>query len=835
MQFQLPEGLIGLNDDQVLESRIKHGPNVQQLEQKLLILRLLGDIIKDPLLIILFGVSVIYLLLGDYTDAYFMLFAILVVFSISFFQDHRSQTSLKALEALSTPLSQVIRNGELISVPTADLVPGDLVVNEEGSSLQADGDILYSHDFSINESSLTGESFPVFKNESSSDHQVFQGTSVASGLVVFKVVATGSHTRLGKLGKSLVDIREERSPLQIQIDRFVKRMSLIGIIIFLGLWAFHFYKTHNWLSSLLEGLTLAMAIIPEEIPVAFTTFMAIGAWKLMQRGIIIKKMQTVEALGSTTVLCTDKTGTITENRMSFAGMYAHENQKFSLPGDELDPQALKVLEAAMWASEPIPFDPMEHTIHQLYETHFKDDQRQHFKMIHEYPLSGMPPMMTHIHENGKGSRIIATKGAPEAIIRVSALPDIEKEKVLQAVHHFTLEGFRVLGVATAQWNGNDFPKKQQGFHFSFSGLVAFYDPPKDGIKTVFDTLNKAGIAVKVFTGDNARTTNSIAKLAGIRDADKHIDGKELMELPPDKFREAVRSNILFSRMFPEAKLSAVESLKKDNQVVAMLGDGVNDGPALKSAHIGVAMGRKGTEIARNAAALVLVKDDLSSLIDGIAAGRRIYANLKKAIQYIISIHIPIILTVSLPLLLGWMYPVIFTPIHVIFLELIMGPTCSIAYENEPMEKNAMFVPPRQPSKTFFHWNELAISIAQGLVITAGILFMYQFEVLQGGSESEVRTAVFFTLIASNIILTLVNRSFYYSIFETLRYRNRLLTGMLVATAALLGLMLTLPFVRDFFRLAPPTWEMIGWGLGTAAVAVLWIEVVKWWRRTQQPA
>lgn len=830
MQFQLPEGLIGLNDDQVLESRIKHGPNVQQLEQKLLILRLLGDIIKDPLLIILFGVSVIYLLLGDYTDAYFMLFAILVVFSISFFQDHRSQTSLKALEALSTPLSQVIRNGELISVPTADLVPGDLVVNEEGSSLQADGDILYSHDFSINESSLTGESFPVFKNESSSDHQVFQGTSVASGLVVFKVVATGSHTRLGKLGKSLVDIREERSPLQIQIDRFVKRMSLIGIIIFLGLWAFHFYKTHNWLSSLLEGLTLAMAIIPEEIPVAFTTFMAIGAWKLMQRGIIIKKMQTVEALGSTTVLCTDKTGTITENRMSFAGLYAFENQKFTSPGEHISNTALKVLNTAMWASEPIPFDPMEITIHQLYASHNQHDDRPHFKMIHEYPLGGTPPMMTHIHENEHGARIIAAKGAPEAIIRVCSLTDAEKENIHHAVHQYTKDGYRVLGIASAPFNGDDFPATQQEFPFSFVGLIAFYDPPKKGIKEVFQNLSKAGIQVKVFTGDNARTTHSIARLAGIQGADKHIDGEDLMQLQPLPFQEAVRHYILFSRMFPEAKLAAVEALKKDQQVVAMLGDGVNDGPALKSAHIGVAMGKKGTEIARNAAALVLVKDDLSSLIDGIAAGRRIYSNLKKAIQYIISIHIPIILTVSLPLLLGWIYPTIFTPIHVIFLELIMGPTCSIAYENEPMEKNAMLLPPRKVSKTFFHMNELAISILQGLVITAGILFMYQMEAHKGASEYEVRTAVFFTLISSNILLTLVNRSFYYSIFVTLRYHNWLLRSILLFTAALLALMLTVPFIRDFFRLAPITWQVAGWGVGTAAVCVLWIELVKMWKR-----
>ena len=828
--MQLPKELIGLTDDQVMEARKAHGANVQTKTGEHSGWKIFFGLLKEPMLILLIGVSVIYLILGQNSDAYFMIFAVVVVSGISFYQDHRSQNSLKALEALNVPLSMVIRNGDVTQIPTPDIVPGDLVMNEEGSTLQADGDIMYSHDFSINESSLTGESLPAYKSEFSADKKVYQGTSASSGLVVFKVTTTGSNTKLGQLGKSLMEIHEERSPLQLQIDHFVKRMTLIGILIFMLLWGFHFQKTHHLLASLLEGLTLAMAILPEEIPVAFTTFMAIGAWKLMKRGIIIKKMQTVEALGSTTVLCADKTGTITENRMSFGGLYAFDKDRIYVDDTHLDPPALTVLEAAMWASEPIPFDPMEKTIHQLYGLHFEADRRPWFNLIHEYPLGGTPPMMTHIHEDANGERIIAAKGAPEAILRLCRLTEEEKQKTQRVLDQFTMEGYRVLGVATTIFPGKPFPDNQTDFEFTFSGFVAFFDPPKEGIQNVFQSFYEAGLDVKVFTGDNARTTISIAKLAGLRGYEKHIDGEELMRLPPDEFQAAVRQYTLFSRMFPEAKLAAVESLKKDHQVVAMLGDGVNDGPALKSANIGIAMGKKGTEIAKNAAALVLVKDDLSSLIDGIAAGRRIYTNLKKAIQYIISIHIPIILTVALPLLLGWTYPVIFMPIHVIFLELIMGPTCSIAYENEPMEKNAMHLPPRKVSKTFFQWNELMMSLLQGLVITVGILFMYQLEVYRGGTESDVRTAVFMTLISSNILLTLVNRSFYYSIIDTFRFGNRLLAGILISTAGLLCLILVVPFIRDFFRLAPVSSDMILWSLPVSMVSVLWIEVVKWLRR-----
>src|SRR5690606_17271725 len=362
-----------------------------------------------------------------------------------------------------------------------------------------------------------------------------------------------------------------------------------------------------------------------------------------------------------------------------------------------------------------------------------------------------------------------------------------------------VKGYRILGVAKSDFKENDYPGKQQDIPFLFIGLLAFYDPPKKNIREVFTAFNEAGIIVKIITGDNAITTNAIARQAGVPDAESVMNGEELMKLDEAGMISAIHDTTVFTRMFPEAKLAIVNALKKDDQVVAMIGDGVNDGPALKAAHIGIAMGEKGTEIAKSAADLIVVDDKLNKLVDGVASGRRIYTNIKKAVQYIVSIHIPIILTVSLPLFLGWVYPNIFTPVHVIFLELIMGPMCSIVYENEPMEKNTMQQPPRKISNTFLSWNEMWLSVLQGLVISAGILFIYQHAVQNGADETLTRSMVFSTLVISNIFLSLVNRSFYYSFIESLKNRNSLMLLVNSLTVILLIIILRVPIVADFFK------------------------------------
>ena len=829
-QYNIPKQLSGLTEAELKTSREKFGFNQAENTIKSAWYTLLFDILKEPMLLLLIAVSVIYVMVGNYSEALFMFGAIIAVSGISFYQDNRSKKALKALEKLNEPLSTVIRNSKVIQIPTHDIVVGDLCIVEEGKMINADGKIVHSNDFSVNEASLTGESFSVFKNPETDDNKVYSGTLVVSGLAVFEVENIGAKTKLGKIGQSIQNIKEEISPLQLQITKFVKWMAVIGIAVFLMVWAYSFWQSRDIVQSLLAGLTLAMSILPEEIPVAFTTFMALGSWKLMKQGVIIKRSSIVETLGSTTVICTDKTGTITENSMKLKALFDFKSNRVFDDKNFDKLELSQLIPFAMWSSEPVPFDPMEKTLHKVYEETQTSDQRKDFQMIHEYPLEGKPPMMTHIFENNSGERIIAAKGAPEAILEVSQLSEDKKENLRQQIQDFGKQGYRVLGVAKCDFEGNDFPEKQQDFKFEFLGFTVFYDPPKKNIQQVFKKIYDAGIKVKVITGDNADTTNTIAQQAGIKNNIPAVTGSEIANHSETELMTLSNETTLFTRMFPEAKLSVVNALKQSGEVVAMLGDGVNDAPALKAAHIGVAMGNKGTEIAKAAAALVITNDDLDKLIIGIEAGRRIYTNIKKAIQYIISIHIPIILTVSLPLFLGWIYPNIFTPVHVIFLELIMGPTCSIVYENEPIEKNAMQQKPRKMTETFLNWRELSISIIQGLMITVGVLFAYQLAVQNGASEEKTRAMVFTTLIFANVFLSLTNRSFTYGLFESFKNKNILFPLIIGATLVLLFAILYIPVFSKFFHISSLNLKDLGIAILIAMVSVLWFEGYKWLKR-----
>lgn len=832
-QYNIPKQLSGLTEAELKTSREKFGFNQAENTIKSAWYTLLFDILKEPMLLLLIAVSVIYVIVGNYSEALFMLGAIIAVSGISFYQDNRSKKALEAIEKLNEPLSTVIRNSKVMQIPTHDIVVGDLCIVEEGKMINADGKIVHSNDFSVNEASLTGESFSVFKNPETDDNKVYSGTLVVSGLAVFEVENIGAKTKLGKIGQSIQNIKEETSPLQLQITKFVKSMAFIGFVVFLMVWAYSFWQSRNIVQSLFAGLTLAMSILPEEIPVAFTTFMALGSWKLMKQGVIIKRSSIVETLGSTTVICTDKTGTITENSMKLKALFDFKsNQVFddtSFDKSELS----ELIQFAMWGSEPVPFDPMEKTLHKVYEETQTSDQRKDFQMVHEYPLEGKPPLMTHIFENNLGERIIAAKGAPEAILAVSQLSEDEKENLSQQIQEFGKQGCRVLGVAKCDFKGNNFPEKQQEFNFDFLGFTVFYDPPKQNIQQVFRKIYDAGIKVKVITGDNADTSNAIAQQAGIKNNSPAVNGSEITQHSEAELMALSNETTLFTRMFPEAKLLVVNALKQSGEIVAMLGDGVNDAPALKAAHIGVAMGNKGTEIAKAAAALVITNDDLDKLIIGIEAGRRIYTNIKKAIQYIISIHIPIILTVSLPLFLGWIYPNIFTPVHVIFLELIMGPTCSIVYENEPIEKNAMQQKPRKMTETFLNWRELSISIIQGLMITVGVLFAYQLAVQSGSNEETTRAMVFTTLIFANVFLSLTNRSFTYSLFESFKNKNILFPLITLATLILLFAILYIPVFSNFFHVSSLNLKDLGITVLIALVSVLWFELYKWRKRRSQ--
>lgn len=823
-------GIKGLTDEEVLAARKAHGTNLLSYKKETGFLDALKSVIKEPMVILLLVASSIYFISGNLGDGIFLAAAIVLVGSISLYQDSKSRRALEKLKSLTQPNSSVIRNGEVRGIPSEQLVIGDSLMVEEGTLIPADGIIVHSNDFSVNESILTGESFAVFKNAEHANNSIFSGTTVASGLAIATVTKIGNKTELGKIGMSLENIQEEKTPLERQISNFVRNMSIWGGVAFLLVWGINYLKSHDVLDSLLQALTLAMSILPEEIPVAFTTFMALGAWRLMKMGIVVKQMKTVEALGSATVICIDKTGTITENKMKLVKLFTMASGEISSVDKDMNENEKELVRLAMWASEPIPFDPMETALHEAYMQMDSLDERPNYKMVHEYPLSGKPPMMTHLFENNPGNRIIAAKGAPEAFFEISDLTPKEKVQIADTIATLGKDGYRLLGVGLADFKGAGYPNYQQDFQFAFKGIVAFYDPPKKNIDSVLQDFDTAGINVKLVTGDYAATATAIAKQIGFKGYEKCMSGDELMLLSDSELQKKVQDTQVFTRMFPDAKLRIVTAIKANKEVVAMIGDGVNDAPALKAAHFGIAMGTKGTEIAKQAASLILVDDDLSKMVDAIAMGRKIYTNLKKAIQYIISIHIPIILTVFIPLALGWLYPTIFSPSHVILLELIMGPTCSIIYENEPMEEHTMLKKPRPFTATFFKFKELVTSIIQGLAITVGALSVYQYAVAQGYDESVTRTMVFMVLIVANIFLTLVNRSFYFSIFTTLKYKNNLVPIIIGITIAIAALLLWLPAFTSFFKFKTLNSHQLGVCILTGGISVLWYELVKWKNR-----
>ncbi len=820
--------ILGLSNREVTAARSKYGANSLSFKKENGFTDALKGLAKEPMVILLLVTSSIYFISGKAGDGIFLASAIVLVAGISLYQDSRSRNALEKLKDFSQPKCKVIRAGEVLQIKSEELVVGDSLMVEEGTSITADGIIVHSNDFSVNESILTGESLPVYKDKTADDNLIFHGTTVASGLAIATITAIGNQTRLGKIGKSLESITEEKTPLELQINNFVKKMVIVGVIVFLIVWGINYRHSANVLDSLIKALTLAMSILPEEIPVAFTTFMALGAWRLMKMGIVVKQMKTVETLGSASVICTDKTGTLTENKMSLAKVYTlQENRIADATGEIAGNIEQELITLAMWASEPMPFDPMEIALHNAYSKTGLADERPGYKMIHEYPLGGKPPMMTHLFENKNGHRIIAAKGAPEALISISYLNSTEKKQIAEAIEVLASEGYRILAVGEADFQGSDFPVTQQEFHFIFKGLVAFYDPPKKNINAVLQGFYQAGIAVKIITGDNAETTEAIARQIAFQGSKQCISGDALMKLSDKALGEEVGTVNIFTRMFPDAKLKIINALKAKQEIVAMTGDGVNDGPALKAAHIGIAMGKKGTEIAKQAASLILLEDDLSKMVDAVAMGRRIYTNLKKAIQYIISIHIPIVLTVFIPLALAWVYPNIFSPVHIIFLELIMGPTCSIIYENEPMEKNTMLQKPRPFSTTFFNWKELTTSIVQGLVITLGTLATYQYAVRIGANEKLTRTMVFTCLIGANVLLTLVNRSFYYSLFTTIRYKNNLVLLIIGITLLVTVSLIYLKPLADFFGFESLSIDQLSISLAIGSGSVIWFEFYKW--------
>jgi Ca2+-transporting ATPase len=810
LSSELPRGLSSAEAEYL---RNKYGRNILYKTHGQGLLNILWGVAKEPMFILLMAATSLYFVLGEKGQGSLMLVAMVLVAAISVFQEVRSAHALKALRKMTEAGSTVLRDGSFREIPVEELVPGDIIRVEEGEQVPADGRIIRSNDLSMNESIVTGESIPVSKTVAPGENSLYQGSTVNTGLAYASVTATGNNTVLGRLGQSIESMQISPTQLQVWIARFVKAMAIFGIGAFVLIWLINYLHSGSLAKSLLTGLTLAMSAIPEEVPVAFSSYMALGAFRLSALGIVVRHPRIIENLGVLSVLCLDKTGTLTENRMQVESVYDARTRQAEEAGEDGRWQSSRVLWFARLASESEPFDVMEQAIIQAFDGCEDRAKYRPLRMVYEYPLSGRPPMMTHVYE-GETLRVVAAKGAPERILRVCRLPEDAQRFWRERIQELAAEGCRVLGVCSAE--AVEYPQDQDGFNWQFEGLVSLYDPPRPGLERYFQEWKEAGVQVKIVSGDYAGTVVNIARRAGLDGGMEVLVGEEVMSMPFHQLAEKVRSINIYARMFPDAKTRVIDALKANGEIVAMSGDGVNDGPALRSAHVGIAMGKKGTEIARQAADLVLSDDNLEKITEALRNGRAIRTNLRKAIRYLVTIHIPIILTASLPLLLGWAYPTIFAPVHIIFLELIMGPTCSIYYEREPMDENAMKGRPQVGG--LLQGRALVLAITQGLVASAGLLSLYYYFMIHDYSLSYTRTIVFITLLIDNVLLTMAGgRSVWNG------KRNPLTVPVLLTSILFVAFCYYLPFARDLFGLTSVAGVHILMSMAVSLISVGWVK------------
>jgi Ca2+-transporting ATPase len=812
----------GLTTSEVTALLATVGHNVLPVNRYRHLFRLAKELFTEPMLLLLALACLLYFLLGETNEAWMMFGGMAIMAGISLYQQIKSNSATEALNKLTAQEVNVIREGLRVSIPSANLVPGDILLLEEGMNVPADAVILEQHDLTVDESVITGESVAVEKKEGTGT--VLMGTLINSGSCIARISFTGAATTLGKIGKSIDEYAGSKSLLQIQIARFVKRLALAGFIGFCCIFLLNYLHYQQAIPALLFALTLAMSVIPEEIPVAFSSFMALGAYKMSTMGIICRQPLVIENLGAVNVFCLDKTGTITENRMEVKMLAVPAQDDLSLLQATSLPARQKILWYARLACEEKPFDAMEKAICKAYDEHSGTEDAMPAK-IFEYPLEGTPPMMTHIYE-GNGMKTVAGKGAPERIMDVCKIEGVQRIRIMEHVVKMAAEGYRVLAVAGASFSGTGFPKAQDDFDWNFEGLLGLYDPPKPGMPQVIADLYKAGITIKILTGDHPATAMNIAARIGMKNCGEYITGETIMKTEGNELAQLVARYSIFARMFPEAKLKVIRHLKAQGDVVAMTGDGVNDGPALKASSIGIAMGKKGTAIARDAADLVLTRDEPQVILDAIGEGRKIFVNLKKAMRYIISIHIPILLLAVIPVLLGWKFPNIFTPIHIVFLELIMGPTCSVFFEKEPAEVNNLTQAPRKITAPLFTLPEIMISICQGIAIAITCLGLYWYHMHNGRTIEFIRTTVLVTLILSNLLLTFVNRSFVENITATIRYRNPLAKVVVLLSGIFLLLLLLNNTAREIFTLSPLTGMQFLVCLLAAIAGTGWFELYK---------
>jgi Ca2+-transporting ATPase len=821
--------LIGLSKAEILQSRRLYGDNSIDTGDKNSAWAVVKGIFLEPMFILLMVACFIYVITENYQEAVMVIFGLVMISGISFIQERKSRSAIDAIRVSSAPKIKVLREGSIILISSDEVVVNDIMLIKEGDIAAADGEIISCNDLSANEAILSGESWPVEK-DNVNNRCIYRGTMILSGTATLKVTDVGAVTKLGKIKKMVYERRPPKTPLQLKLKFFLQVMVTVGALAFAIVVIYSLTLSGSIMAALLTGLTLAMSIFPEEIPVAIASFQALGAFRLLRKNVIVKYPQYVETLGSATTICVDKTGTLTLNLMEIASFYDAKSDT-TIRIDDPSHIPLPLLEASMWASETVPFDPMEKSIHQLYTQLCKKDLRSLYSQVYEYPLSGHPPLMTHIQSGQDGNIIIAAKGAPEALIRQSRLPDEKKKALLDKASYLAAQGHRVLAVGIDDTKYSTWPESQQNFSFLFLGFIAFADPLKENIPRTISHFLKAGVKVKMITGDYPQTSLAIAKSIGLNNTQQVLTGDQVIEMTETNLRTAIKGIDIFARMQPEAKVKVISALIANGEVVAMTGDGVNDAPSLKAAHIGVAMGVRGSAVAKDAAAIIVSDDNIAHIVDAIESGRKIYDNLQKGIRYIVSIHIPIIMIVMLPLLLHWQYSNLFTPVHVIFLELIMGPTCSIIYENEPSEPGIMDRTPRPANKTFLSLKQLALSLIQGLVITAGCLGIGYWYMNSGRDLNSTRSIIFITLLLSNLLLTLVNRSFTQTVTRTIKYKNPFMTVILIVNLAVISAIWYWMPLTELFGVSPLSITEIALACLTASVSTLWTDIYKIFRHT----
>jgi P-type Ca2+ transporter type 2C len=789
--------------------------------------------------LLLIAGGAIYLLLGDMREAAMLLFFVFVVMAITLYQERKTERALEALKDLSSPRALVIRNGGQKRIPGREVVQDDLIVLSEGDRVPADAVLVHCTSLSVDESLLTGESLPVRKIACDGSVEmgspggddlpfVYSGTLVVQGLGVARVKATGTDTELGKIGRALQGIEPEETLLQKETGQLVRRLSLIGLSLCTLVVVLYGLTRGDWVKGLLAGITLAMAVLPEEFPVVLTVFLAIGAWRISLKRVLTRRVPAVEMLGSTTVLCVDKTGTLTMNRMSvknvFAGgkFYKMDGASSGIPED-----IHEIIEFAILASETNPFDPMEKAFRELGTRSLADTEHLHedWTLVQEYPLSQNLLSMSRVWKSPDSRNyVIAAKGAPEAIADICHLGDDAMEDLRRRINDMAAEGLRVLGVAKAVFTEAPLPGEQHAFPFEFLGLIGLADPVRPGVKEAVEECYKAGIRVAMITGDYPATAQNIAGQIGLRRAHQIITGHDLDRMSDAELKERIKTTDIFARVVPEQKLRIVNALKANGEVVAMTGDGVNDAAALKSANIGIAMGGRGTDVAREASAIVLLDDDFSSIVAAVRMGRRIFDNLKKAMAYIFAVHVPIAGMSLLPVLFNW--PLVLMPVHIVFLELIIDPACSVVFEAEAEEAGLMDKPPRDLTKPLFDRRTIVVSLLQGLSVLLIVLAVFAVSLHRGQGELDARALSFTTLIIANLGLIFTNRSWSRTILDTLRSPNAALWWVTGSALFFLGAALYIPFLRGMFHFSRLHFIDISLCLAAGIVSIVWFEVFK---------